>query len=111
MKKIILISFLLVFSSVCFAQDAVTKASPQYKEQITQTAIDQENLSECEKAGGKLTKVKECDGSESDWCVISEKEQCYADQVKDGKCTVGKYSEELKAIVGISPRVLCDKYQ
>jgi len=75
------------------------------------TVDKKQDLSDCEKAGGKLTKVKECDNSESDWCTISEKEQCYVDQVKDGKCTVGQYSEELKGIVGISPRVLCDKEQ
>jgi len=69
------------------------------------------NLSECQKAGGRLTKTRECDGSESVWCFISEKEECYADQVSKGKCTVGEYSEELRGIVGISPRVLCDSEQ
>jgi len=68
-------------------------------------------VSECEKAGGTLTVIKECDGSESLWCTISEREQCYADQVADGKCTVGEYSEELKGIVGVTPRVLCDNGQ
>ena len=58
-------------------------------------------ISECEKAGGILTKIKECDNSESDWCAIPENEECYADQVKDGRCTV----------VNLSPRVLCDKEQ
>ncbi len=65
---------------------------------------------ECEKAKGEIVKIKECDGSESEWCVISEKEQCYADQVKNGRCTAGKYSEKYKGIVGISPRVLCDNF-
>ncbi len=60
-----------------------------------------QDLSECEKAGGKITRIKECDNSESDWCIISEKEGCYADQVKNGRC----------AVVNISPRVLCDKNQ
>jgi len=69
------------------------------------------NLSECEKAGGKLKKIKECNGSESEWCIISEREECYADQVENGRCTVGEYSQERKAIVGITPRVLCDNWQ
>lgn len=64
--------------------------------------------SECEKAKGETIKIEECDGSQSDWCVISGKEQCYADQVKEGRCIVGEYSEELKGIVGITPKVLCD---
>ncbi|HPB67398.1 MAG TPA: hypothetical protein PLT76_08285 [Candidatus Omnitrophota bacterium] len=64
--------------------------------------------SECEKAKGKIIRLEECDGSRSDWCILSEKEQCYADQVKEGRCTAGEYSEELKGIVGITPKVLCD---
>lgn len=74
-------------------------------------AQQDKDVSECAKAGGKLITIKECDGSESLWCVISEREQCYADQVENGKCTVGEYSEELKGIVGVTPRVLCDKDQ
>ena len=80
---------------------------------LTELGVEQQPggkgyLTECEKAGGKIVKIKECDGSEGDWCVISEKEQCYTDQVENGRCTVGKYSEELKGILGITPRVLCD---
>ena len=66
---------------------------------------------ECKKASGKIVLSKECDGTVSAWCVISEKEQCYADQVKNGHCTAGQYDENTKSIVGISPRVLCDKEQ
>ncbi|MFH0855594.1 MAG: hypothetical protein V1869_03685 [Candidatus Omnitrophota bacterium] len=108
MKKLALTVILLAPFLACFAQDVETNAAVRHKGQITQESVDKNNLSECEKAGGKLTKIKECDGSESSWCVISAKEQCYADQVENGKCSVGKYSEESKAIVGISPRVLCD---
>ncbi|MFH1458507.1 MAG: hypothetical protein ABIG31_04995 [Candidatus Omnitrophota bacterium] len=104
----IVVILLLALPLVCFGQDAITKASPQYEDPTEETAIEKEPLSECEKAGGQLTKIKECDDSESDWCVISEREQCYADQVKDGRCTKGEYSEELGGIVGIAPRVLCD---
>lgn len=65
----------------------------------------------CRRAGGKARKVRECDGSESLWCDISAREACYADQVVNGRCTAGEYSEELKGIVGITPRVLCDSGQ
>jgi len=70
----------------------------------------EEMLSECEIAGGYIKMDEECNGEKSEWCVISKKEQCYADQVVNGRCSVGEYSEELKGIVGISPRVLCDGY-
>lgn len=66
---------------------------------------------ECLRAGGKTKKIKECDGSESLWCDISPREACYADQVIAGHCTAGHYSEELKGITGITPRVLCDQGQ
>ena len=66
---------------------------------------------ECTKAGGTVFKLKECDGSISKWCKISEKEQCYADQVRDGQCSVGRYDEAIGAIVGVTPRVLCDNKQ
>lgn len=111
MRTVILIGFLSIFALVCFAEDLVTKDSPDNKKQAARTVIENKNLSECEKAGGKPTKITECDGSESVWCVISKKEECYADQVSNGKCAVGEYSEELQGIVGISPRVLCDKQQ
>jgi hypothetical protein len=62
----------------------------------------------CRRAGGTAKRIKECDGSESLWCDLSPREACYADQVVNGRCTAGKYSEELKGIVGITPRVLCD---
>jgi len=64
--------------------------------------------SECEKSGGRIEPKPECDGSSSQWCLISDREQCYADQVKDGKCTVGTYDESAGGIVGITPKVLCD---
>ena len=66
------------------------------------------NITECTKAGGMLKNIKECDGSDSDWCFISKTEQCYAHQVRSGKCSVGEYSQEFDAIIGITPRVLCD---
>ena len=65
----------------------------------------------CKEAGGQITFIEECDGSRNLWCVISEKEQCYADQVKEGRCAEGTYSEELGGIVGITPRVLCEEGQ
>jgi len=65
-------------------------------------------VSECEKARGSIITRTECDGSESPWCVISKKEECYADQVKNGHCTVGHYDETARGVVGITPRVLCD---
>ncbi|MFH0762685.1 MAG: hypothetical protein V1925_02215 [Candidatus Omnitrophota bacterium] len=100
----ILAVLLLAFPLVCFGQEA----APKDEGQPVEAVIGQEGPSECEKAGGQLTKTQECDGLESDWCVISERQQCYADQVQDGKCTVGEYSEELQAIIGITPRVICD---
>lgn len=66
---------------------------------------------ECLRAGGKTRTIKECDGSDSLWCDISPREACYADQVAGGRCTAGQYSEELKGITGITPRVLCDQGQ
>jgi hypothetical protein len=111
MRTVILLVFLSIFTLVGFAEDKEIKEIRQNINQAEQAVIEQKSLLECVKAGGRLEKSKECDGSEIDWCNISEKEQCYADQVHDGKCTAGKYSEELKAIVGISPRILCDKYQ
>ena len=60
-----------------------------------------QKVSECQEAGGKIIKIRECDQSESDWCVISDKEACYADQVQGGKCMV----------TNPPPRVLCDKEQ
>jgi len=66
---------------------------------------------ECLRAGGRAKTIKECDGSESLWCDISAREACYADQVAGGRCTAGEYSEELKGVVGITPRVLCDRGQ
>ena len=91
LDKIGKIGFAVIMLCLVFA---AAKAQETFKD-------ENKDVSECEKAGGKLTKIKECDNSESDWCIISEKEECYADQVKDGKCTV----------VNISPRVLCDKQQ
>lgn len=85
----------------CYAQEAVLYNEP----------ADEQLSSECEQAHGVLVTIEECDGSQSLWCMISEKEQCYADQVKDGHCTVGEYSEELHGIVGVTPRVLCDYEQ
>ena len=66
---------------------------------------------ECLRSGGKTRTIKECDGSEGLWCDLSAREACYADQVVDGRCTAGQYSEELKGITGITPRVLCDRGQ
>lgn len=66
------------------------------------------NITACARAGGLLKNIKECDGSDSDWCIISEREQCYASQIGNGRCTAGYYSEEHDAISGITPRVICD---
>ncbi len=106
MKKIKLIIFLLffiVFLSGCVKNDV---AQPQLNPESNNYSSQQ--ISECENAKGVISIIKECDGSESEWCKISEKEQCYSDQVKNGKCTIGKYDEELGGIVGVTPRVLCD---
>jgi len=108
MGKIILIVLLLTLPLFCFAQETSKQMSPQQQEQIIRTEAEGKLLSECEKAGGKLVKITECDNSESDWCTISEREQCYADQVEDGRCTVGEYSQEFGGIIGITPRVICD---
>lgn len=62
----------------------------------------------CRAARGVVKTIKECDGSKSQWCAVSEREACYADQLRDGKCTVGKYSEMLRAVVGVKPRVICN---
>ncbi|MHB0995653.1 MAG: hypothetical protein ACYC2I_04710 [Elusimicrobiales bacterium] len=79
--------------------------------QAVKAAIPPGPAEECLRAGGKAKTIKECDGSESLWCDISPREACYADQVIAGRCTAGHYSEELKGITGITPRVLCDQGQ
>lgn len=76
---------------------------PCLSEEVLPVSVD-----ECTRAGGKISQITECDGSQSDWCEISEQEQCYADQVKEGRCAQGEYDEELGGIVGITPKVLCD---
>lgn len=108
MKKITFLILFCLVPVVCLAQDTVTQASPEWSGQTNAALEENKNLTECEKAGGNVVQIEECDGSKSDWCIISAKEQCYADQVKDGHCTAGHYDEELKGIVGISPKVLCD---
>lgn len=114
MKNYILFLLLLIFPAACFSKEVSQDSAVSSGSNVSSPSnITQkiQPLSECEKAGGILSKLQECDGSESDWCNISEREACYADQVKDGKCTAGYYSEELGGVVGISPRVLCDNLQ
>lgn len=54
--------------------------------------------SSCEKSGGKIIGIKECDGSISYACSLPGGQMCYGEDLKDGKCTAG-----------FSPKVLCDK--
>ena len=115
MRKTLLLILLLIFPFACFAQGAITSVSPKAEKakskentkivvkEYSESFVPLDEGEECKKAGGKIVMVKECDSSESAWCKISEKEQCYADQVKDGKCVV--------SMKKISPRVLCDKEQ
>jgi hypothetical protein len=115
MRKNLFFILLLNFPLVCFAQGAVSTASPNTEEaQINDgdglgaeerggSFSRQADEEKCKNAGGKIMIIKECDGSESVWCEISEMNQCYADQVQDGECMV--------KMEDISPRVLCDKEQ
>ena len=41
MRSILLAIILLAFSSVCFAQDAVTQATPEYKEEASEKKVDE----------------------------------------------------------------------
>lgn len=71
---------------------------------------NENNVSACEQAGGKLTKIEECDGSLADYCQLSDKIHCYADEVVNGTCDVA-FSDELYKQTGDGmmggPRVLC----
>ncbi len=105
--KSILVLSLLIFPTLFFSYDISYSASSDNEETIVSLGEGKE----CIEAGGKISMIKECNGSESAWCEISEKEQCYADRVRGGHCTVGRYDEEAKGIVGFTPKVLCDKEQ
>ena len=116
-KKIIIIPTIIII--LFLSVTAVLFFSQSFEDKIdnNQNIItDQQNtLSECEKAGGKLLKIKECNGSESDYCILSEKIHCYADLVKGGKCDVEfsekRYNETGDGMIGrgSGPRVLCDR--
>jgi len=57
-------------------------------------------ISLCEKNGGKVSDITECNGEINKICTFPDGETCYMENIKDGKCE------------GIfSPKVLCDKYQ
>lgn len=51
----------------------------------------------CEKNGGQLSDVTECDGTTSEVCTFPGGQSCYVEQLDDGKC-----------IGMMTPRVLCD---
>lgn len=62
--------------------------------------------------------MKECDGSENDYCQLTEKIHCYADMVKNGKCIGVEFSEKAYKETGDGmigqgrgPRVLCDRWK
>jgi hypothetical protein len=51
----------------------------------------------CEKSGGAVSNITECNGEISQICTFPSGQSCYVENVKDGKC------------IGIfSPKVLCD---
>lgn len=53
--------------------------------------------SSCEKNGGQVSNITECDGTTSQACTFPGGQSCYIEQLDDGKC------------VGMMvPRVLCD---
>jgi len=117
MKKAKFIIVLLsVFLITGCTQNAKKQPTNSEKKGDTQNVVGKikNELSECEKAGGKLQKMTECDGSENDYCILSEKIHCYADLVKNGKCDVEfsekRYNETGYGMVGpgSGPRVLCD---
>lgn len=56
-----------------------------------------ETMSDCEKAGGGIKDIIECDDSVSRVCELSKDEACYVENLIDGKCE-GEFS----------PKVLCD---
>lgn len=104
MKIGVLVVALLVFSVSCSMVDS----GKSEEESVPTLASAKDSLKECIKAGGKMIRVQECDGSENEWCVISEKEYCYVEQVKNGRCAVGQYSKEAGGMIGIPPKVVCD---
>lgn len=115
MRKIFFLILLLNLPLFCFAQDVLTSASPKVEKAESKESakivmreyngsfVPLDGSEECKKAGGKIVMLKECDGSESAACEISGKIQCYADQVKDGRCVM--------SMEYCYPRVLCDKEQ
>ena len=54
MKRIILITLLLVFPVVCFGQDAETQATPKYEEELSKEQIIEIATKEAEKEGLNL---------------------------------------------------------
>lgn len=57
-------------------------------------------ISLCEKNGGKVSDITECNGEINKICTFPDGQTCYIENIKGGKCE------------GIfSPKVLCGKYQ
>jgi putative hemolysin len=106
MKKIKLILLPLLTIAILSGCSMYNTNQSQFKNESSNNQSQQ--TSQCEKAGGTIVLTEECDGSKIEWCKISEKEQCYSDQIKNNRCSVGKYDEESGSIAGIMPRVLCD---
>lgn len=79
---------------------AETSTTEQTGNRNQTKAKNNHSNSPCLQAGGFESNIKECDGSESPWCILSETDQCYADQISGGKCPDM-----------VSPRVLCDQEQ
>lgn len=102
--KILSVSLLIFALSGCAGEQ--TNQSNQEQNNQTEQAGEsnpenknqEQNLSECKKAGGTIIPYKECDGSMSEWCIIKGKGKCYADQVKNGECPKGEFT----------PRVVCE---
>jgi len=106
MRRLIIILLLLVGCSEVRTSEPIIV----FLEDDT-ICLSNQSDNDCTRAGGYLFEIEECDGSKSPWCEISEKEQCYLDKVIDGRCSEGVWSEEYQAIVGITPKVLCDGLQ
>jgi hypothetical protein len=98
MKKKFIFIFTITFLfslTLTGCSNAPKQGNKNKKNVIKQQVNIQNDLEECEKAGGKIDKINECDGSKSDWCSFG----CYADLVINGICPK----------TATSPRVLCDK--
>ena len=104
MKKILIVAVLLLLAGGCardFDSSGNALDEKAGNEDTGKTGQNQnQDSAECEKAGGSIVELEECDGSVSEVCELREGEVCYLENVIDGECR-GVFA----------PKVLCDMGQ